>query len=712
MRLNGIKPAAGAKHARTASAAASARAGARPPAAATRARSRAPAASTRSVSRAARCRCSAACRSAASRSLTRDDVAEVRLARWKARGADDRLRAEGAAGIVPRRLWRRSHPLRASSRRRFPSRGSRRDQGRARCDRGAGGSVEPRPEPRFRHRTRANVALANEKSQQPVGRRQVRRPEARLLFLLGALIVYRIGAHMPVPGIDPEQLAELFNQQQGGILDMFNMFSGGALSRFSIFALGIMPYISASIIMQLMTVVSPHARGAEEGRRGRAAQDHAVHALRHAGPRALPGPRHLDRARVAAGLVIDPGLMFRSRRSSRWSPGTMFLMWLGEQITERGIGNGISLIIFAGIAAGLPARSAARWSSCAPAFSMPRSWRCSSLPGDRRDRASCVRRARPAQDPGQLREAPGRQQGLRRAELAPAVQAEHGRRDPADLRLVDHPVPGDARGLVRRERGHHVAARPRGDARPGSRSTCCCTRARSSSSASSTPRCVQPEGDGRQPEEERAPSCRASGPATRPRGTSKDHHAADAGRRDLRHAGVPAARVPDPAWNVPFYFGGTSLLIIVVVTMDFMAQVQAYMMTHQYESLLKKANFKGGRSPCAKGRAMAKEETIRCRAKSSRPPQRDLPGEAGERARHVLGHISGKMRMHYIRILPGRQGDGRADALRPDARADRVPGQVAEERAGTRREDHEEYRLRSRRSAASARSSGATAWCA
>ena len=133
------------------------------------------------------------------------------------------------------------------------------------------------------------------------------------------------------------------------------MFSGGALSRFSIFALGIMPYISASIIMQLCTVVVPAARGAQEGRRVGPAQDHAVHALRHAGARAVPGARHLDRARVAGRASCSTrASTFRFVSAVTLVTGTMFLMWLGEQITERGLGNGISLIIFAGIVAGLP----------------------------------------------------------------------------------------------------------------------------------------------------------------------------------------------------------------------------------------------------------------------------------------------------------------------------------------------------------------------
>src|SRR4249919_3963259 len=176
----------------------------------------------------------------------------------------------------------------------------------------------------------------------------------RLLFLLGALIVYRIGAHVPVPGIDPAQLAELFKSQQGGILDMFNMFSGGALSRFTIFALGIMPYISASIIMQLFTVVSPTLEALnKEGESGRRkiTQYTRYGTLLLATFQALGIAVALEGQR---GLVVDPGLMFKFTTVVTLVTGTMFLMWLGEQITERGLGNGISILIFAGIAAGLP----------------------------------------------------------------------------------------------------------------------------------------------------------------------------------------------------------------------------------------------------------------------------------------------------------------------------------------------------------------------
>ena len=176
----------------------------------------------------------------------------------------------------------------------------------------------------------------------------------RLLFLLGALFVFRVGAHIPVPGIDPNVLAELFKGQQGGILGMFNMFSGGALSRFTIFALGIMPYISASIIMQLMTAISPQLEQLrKEGETGR----RKITQYTRYGTLALAlfqGTAISVALESQANLVLEPGLLFRITTVTTLVTGTMFLMWLGEQITERGLGNGISLIIFAGIAAGLP----------------------------------------------------------------------------------------------------------------------------------------------------------------------------------------------------------------------------------------------------------------------------------------------------------------------------------------------------------------------
>jgi preprotein translocase subunit SecY len=179
-------------------------------------------------------------------------------------------------------------------------------------------------------------------------------PWNRLWFLLGALVVFRLGSHIPVPGIDPAQLTQLFKQNQGGILGMFNMFSGGALSRFAVFALGIMPYISASIIMQLMSVVSPQLEALKkEGEAGR----RKITQYTRYGTLVLATFQALGIAvalESQAGLVIDPGMAFRFTTVVTLVTGTMFLMWLGEQITERGLGNGISIIIFGGIVAGLP----------------------------------------------------------------------------------------------------------------------------------------------------------------------------------------------------------------------------------------------------------------------------------------------------------------------------------------------------------------------
>src|SRR5499426_2414671 len=176
----------------------------------------------------------------------------------------------------------------------------------------------------------------------------------RLFFLLAALVVFRIGAHIPCPGIDPAVLAEMFKSHEGGILGMFNMFSGGALRRFTIFALGIMPYISASIIMQLMTAVYPALDALrKEGESGR----RKITQYTRYGTvfLALFQATGISIALESQpNLVLDPGLMFRITTVTTLVTGTMFLMWLGEQITERGLGNGISIIIFAGIAAGLP----------------------------------------------------------------------------------------------------------------------------------------------------------------------------------------------------------------------------------------------------------------------------------------------------------------------------------------------------------------------
>ena len=289
--------------------------------------------------------------------------------------------------------------------------------------------------------------------------RQVRRPEKRLLFLLGALVVFRIGAHIPVPGIDPNVLADLFKSQQGGILGMFNMFSGGALSRFTIFALGIMPYISSSIIMQLMTTVSPHLEQLKkEGQSGQR-KDHPVHALWHGAPRLVPGDRHFDCAGIPAGPGARAGLMFRFVTVSTLVTGTMFLMWLGEQITERGLGNGISIIIFAGIAAGLPnavggTLELVRTGAMHPLTALLIAtavvlvtWAvCFVERGQRKILVNYAKRQVGNKIyGGQASHLPFK---LNMAGVIPPI-----------FRLEHHPVSGDAGRLVRSERGHELAAR-------------------------------------------------------------------------------------------------------------------------------------------------------------------------------------------------------------------------------------------------------------
>jgi len=183
--------------------------------------------------------------------------------------------------------------------------------------------------------------------------------KSRILFVLGMLIVYRLGAHIPVPGIDAVILAQFFNQAQGSLLGMFDMFSGGALSRLTVFALGIMPYISAAIIIQLMTVVSPKLeqlkKEGESGRR-KITEYTRYGTLGLAIFQSIGMSIGLESFSVGGqSVVVDPGLEFRAMTVLTLVSGTMFLMWIGEQITERGVGNGISLIIFGGIVAGLPA---------------------------------------------------------------------------------------------------------------------------------------------------------------------------------------------------------------------------------------------------------------------------------------------------------------------------------------------------------------------
>ena len=417
----------------------------------------------------------------------------------------------------------------------------------------------------------------------------------RLLFLLGALFVFRIGAHIPVPGIDPNVLAELFKGQQGGILGMFNMFSGGALSRFTIFALGIMPYISASIIMQLMTAVNPQLEQLrKEGETGR----RKITQYTRYGTVALALFQATGISialESQANLVLEPGLMFRITTVTTLVTGTMFLMWLGEQITERGLGNGISIIIFAGIAAGLPNAIAGtlelvRTGAMHPLTALLISVSVAAITAfvcfvERGQRKILVNYAKRQVGNrvygGQSSHLPFK---LNMAGVIPPIFASSLILFPATLLSWF----GSAEGFtwLRDLAGSLSPGQPVYVILYGALIVFFCFFY--------TALQYNPK--------ETADNLKKSGafvPGIRPGEQTARYLEKILTRLTLAGAIYVTLVCLLPEflilrWNVPFYFGGTSLLIIVVVTMDFMAQVQAYVMTHQYESLLRKASFKGG----------------------------------------------------------------------------------------------------------------------
>jgi preprotein translocase subunit SecY len=418
----------------------------------------------------------------------------------------------------------------------------------------------------------------------------------RLIFLLLALVVFRIGAHIPVPGIDPNVLADLFAGQQGGILGMFNMFSGGALSRFTIFALGIMPYISASIIMQLMTAVSPHLdqlrKEGESGRR-KITQYTRYGTLFLALFQATGISIALE---SQAGLVLEPGFMFRITAVTTLVTGTMFLMWLGEQITERGLGNGISLIIFAGIAAGLPTAIAGtlelvRTGAMHPltalliavAVLVVTALVCFVERGQRKILVNYAKRQVGNRVyGGQSSHLPFK---LNMAGVIPPIFASSLILFPATL-LGWFGSSTEGLTWLRDIAGTLSPGQPIYVMLYAALIIFFCFFY--------TALQYNPK--------ETADNLKKSGafvPGIRPGDQTARYLEKILTRLTLAGAVYVTAVCLLPEflilrWNVPFYFGGTSLLIIVVVTMDFMSQVQAYVMTHQYESLLRKANFKGG----------------------------------------------------------------------------------------------------------------------
>ena len=417
----------------------------------------------------------------------------------------------------------------------------------------------------------------------------------RLFFLLGALVVYRIGAHIPVPGIDPNQLQQLFQRQQGGILSLFNMFSGGALSRFTVFALGIMPYISASIIMQLMTHVVPTLEALKK--EGQSGQRIITQYTRY-GTLGLAIFQSLGIALAlegSPGLVITPGFAFRLTAVVSLVAGTMFLMWLGEQITERGLGNGISILIFAGIAAGLPSAlgqfgtlvSNGSMSVVAALFVMVL--------------VVLVTYAVVFVERGQ------RKILVNYAKRQVGNKVYGGQSSHLPLKL-------NMSGVIPPIFASSIILLP--------------TTAVSWFATGDSMRWLKDIASMLSPGQpiyvllyaaaivffcffytalvfnsrETADNLKKSGafiPGIRPGDQTARHIDRILSRLTLAGAIYITLVCLLPEflvlkYNVPFYFGGTSLLIIVVVTMDFWAQVQSYVMSQQYESLLKKANFKAG----------------------------------------------------------------------------------------------------------------------
>ncbi|WP_017446389.1 preprotein translocase subunit SecY [Gayadomonas joobiniege] len=419
----------------------------------------------------------------------------------------------------------------------------------------------------------------------------------RLLFLLGALVIFRAGSYVPIPGIDPAVLAQLFEQQKDTVLAMFNMFSGGALERASVLALGIMPYITASIIMQLMTHIHPTFQELKkEGESGRKkiSQYTRYGTLLLAIAQSTTIANSLPN--MVPGLVINPGFTFYFTAVVSLVTGTMFLMWLGEQITERGIGNGISMIIFAGIVAGLPTAigqtaEQARQGElplillliigiivCAVTYFV--------VFVERGQRRIVVNYAK-------------RQQGRK----VFAAQSTH------------LPLKVNMAGVIPPIFASSIMLFP---------STIATWFGQSDSAFADAIAQIAVVLSPGQPlymmlyaaaiiffcffytalvfnPRETADNLKKSGafiPGIRP-GEQTSRYI-DKVMTRLTLAGALyitfVCLVPEfmmVFWNVQFYFGGTSLLIIVVVIMDFMAQVQTHLMSSQYESVLKKANLKG-----------------------------------------------------------------------------------------------------------------------
>lgn len=421
----------------------------------------------------------------------------------------------------------------------------------------------------------------------------------RLFFVLGAIFVFRVGAHIPVPGIDPNALALMFEQQEGTILDMFNMFSGGALKRLSLFALGIMPYISASIIMQLMTVVIPTLEQLKkEGESGR----RKITQYTRYGTVVLAtfqgiGVSMALQGQEAGGLsvVMNPGIGFVFTTTITLVGGTVFLMWLGEQVTERGIGNGISIIIFSGIVAGLP-------SAVGGTLELARTGELNGLViiilfllaigvtafvvfverGQRRITINYAKRQQ------------GRKMYAGQTSFLPLKLNMSGVIPPIFASSIIL-FPSTIGGWFGSQEGFEWLQDISTALSPGQPLYVMAYAAAIIFFCFFYTALVFNS-------KETADNLKKSGafiPGIRPGQQTANYIDSVLTRLTLAGAIYITAVCLLPEflilyWRVPFYFGGTSLLIIVVVVMDFVAQVQSHMMSHQYEGLMKKANLKGG----------------------------------------------------------------------------------------------------------------------
>ena len=414
---------------------------------------------------------------------------------------------------------------------------------------------------------------------------------SRLFFLIGAIIVYRIGSFIPVPGIDPVQLAALFEQQRGTILDMFNMFSGGALERLSVLALGVMPYISASIIIQLMTAVyQPLKDLKKEGESGRRqiTKYTRYSTLLLASFQSVAAAVALQNS----GVAINPGLGFAFTAAVSLVTGTMFLMWLGEQVTERGIGNGISMLIFASIVAGLPSAlgsitqlvSQGEMGSFQLIFliilAVGVTWGVVFV--ERAQRRIPVHHARRQQGrkmfAAQTQHLPLK---LNMSGVIPPIFASSIILFPASLVRFF----GEGGGPLQQVANALSPGQPLYVLMYAAMIIFFCFFYTALVFDS----------------KETADNLKRSGafvPGVRPGAQTAKYIDQVLTRLTVVGAAYITAVCLMPEflileWNVPFYFGGTSLLIIVVVVMDFMSQLQAHLMSHQYDGLLKKANLKG-----------------------------------------------------------------------------------------------------------------------